>query len=47
MKKVIFIDGLNMFIRSYIVNPTLDRNGNPIGGCIGVLKISSEGVQKI
>ena len=38
MKKVIFIDGLNMFIRSYIVNPTLDRNGNPIGGCIGFLK---------
>jgi len=38
MKKVIFIDGLNMFIRSYIVNPTLDRVGNPIGGCIGFLK---------
>jgi DNA polymerase I len=38
MKKVLFIDGLNMFIRSYIVNPTLDRHGNPIGGCIGFLK---------
>jgi DNA polymerase-1 len=38
MKKVLFIDGLNMFIRSYIVNPTLDRDGNPIGGCIGFLK---------
>ena len=38
MKKVIFIDGLNMFIRSYIVNPTLDRDGNPIGGCVGFLK---------
>lgn len=36
--KVLFIDGLNMFIRSYIVNPTLDRHGNPIGGCIGFLK---------
>ena len=36
--KVLFIDGLNMFIRSYIVNPTLDRGGNPIGGCIGFLK---------
>ena len=32
------IDGLNMFIRSYIVNPTLDKHGNPIGGCIGFLK---------
>jgi DNA polymerase-1 len=38
MKKVLLIDGLNMFIRSYIVNPTLDRHGNPIGGCIGFLK---------
>ena len=27
-----------MFIRSYIVNPTLDRDGNPIGGCVGFLK---------
>tara|TARA_B100001094_G_C18127319_1_gene770227 strand:- start:48 stop:1001 length:954 start_codon:yes stop_codon:yes gene_type:complete len=36
--KVLFIDGLNMFIRSYIVNPTLNRDGNPIGGCIGFLK---------
>tara|TARA_Y100001937_G_scaffold125872_1_gene193687 strand:+ start:2947 stop:3897 length:951 start_codon:yes stop_codon:yes gene_type:complete len=38
MNKVMFIDGLNMFIRSYIVNPTLDKHGNPIGGCIGFLK---------
>ena len=38
MSKVMFIDGLNMFIRSYIVNPTLDKDGNPIGGCIGFLK---------
>ena len=38
MKTVMLIDGLNMFIRSYIVNPTLDKHGNPIGGCIGFLK---------
>jgi len=38
MSKVMFIHGLNMFIRSYIVNPTLDKHGNPIGGCIGFLK---------
>ena len=38
MSRVLLIDGLNMFIRSYIVNPTLDRHGNPIGGCIGFLK---------
>ena len=38
MSKVLIIDGLNMFIRSYIVNPQLDKHGNPIGGCIGFLK---------
>jgi len=38
MSNVILIDGLNMFLRSYIVNPTLDVHGNPIGGCIGFLK---------
>jgi len=38
MSKVMFIDGLNMFIRSYIVNPTLDKEGRPIGGCIGFMK---------
>jgi len=38
MSKVMIIDGLNMFIRSYIVNPQMDKHGNPIGGCIGFLK---------
>ena len=38
MSTVMMIDGLNMFIRSYIVNPTMDKHGNPIGGCIGFLK---------
>ena len=38
MSKVLIIDALNMFIRNYVVNPTLDRHGNPIGGCIGFLK---------
>ena len=35
---IMLIDGLNMFIRSYIVNPTIDSKGNPIGGCMGFLK---------
>ena len=38
MSKVIIIDAMNMFIRNYVVNPTLDRHGNPIGGCAGFLK---------
>ena len=38
MKKVILIDALNLFIRNYVVNPTLDPKGIPIGGCIGFFK---------
>jgi DNA polymerase-1 len=38
MKEVIFIDGLNTFIRSYVVLPALDPKGRPIGGCMGFLK---------
>ena len=38
MKKVILVDALNLFIRNYVVNPTLDGKGNPIGGCVGFMK---------
>ena len=38
MKKLLIIDGLNMFLRSYVVNPTLAPSGEPIGGCIGFIK---------
>lgn len=35
---IMLIDGLNMFIRNYIVNPTIDSKGRPLGGCMGFLK---------
>ena len=38
MKRLLIIDGLNMFLRSYIINPTMDPKGIAIGGCIGFLK---------
>ena len=38
MKKLVIIDGLNMFLRSYIINPTIDPKGNMIGGAVGFLK---------
>ena len=38
MKKLLIIDGLNMFLRSYVVNPTLAPDGHPIGGTIGFIK---------
>jgi len=43
MKRVLIIDALNMFLRAYIVDPSLSTNGEPIGGFKGPLKI----VQKL
>lgn len=36
--RVLFIDGLNTFIRNWCAIPTLDDNGNHIGGLTGFLK---------
>ena len=38
-KRVIVIDALNMFLRAYIVDPSLSTNGDPIGGIKGSFKI--------
>jgi len=38
MKKVMIIDGLNMFLRSYIIIPSMDPRGNPNGGTWGFMK---------
>ena len=37
-ERVMIIDGLNMFLRSYIVVPQLSKDGEPIGGTTGFLK---------
>ena len=39
MKRVLLIDSLNMFIRAYIMDPSLTMGGNPCGGIKGTLKI--------
>ena len=36
-KRVMIIDGLNTYLRNYIVNPSLSTNGEPIGGLKGFL----------
>lgn len=36
--KVLLVDGLNTFIRAWTVNPTMDDNGDHIGGITGFLK---------
>lgn len=38
-KRVLLIDSLNMFIRAYIMDPSLTMGGNPCGGIKGTLKI--------
>ena len=37
-ERIMIIDGLNMFLRSYIVVPQLSKEGHPIGGTTGFLK---------
>ena len=39
MKRVLIIDALNMYLRAYIVDPSISTNGQPIGGLKGSLKI--------
>ena len=38
MKRVMIIDCMNIYLRSYIVDPSLSQNGVPIGGFKGFLK---------
>ena len=38
MSRVMVIDALNQFLRNYIVDPSLSKNGQPIGGAKGFLK---------
>ena len=37
-ERVIIIDGLNMFLRNYIVVPQISKEGHPIGGTTGFMK---------
>jgi len=37
-KRLLIIDQLNLFFRSYIVDPSISTNGQPIGGLKGVIK---------
>lgn len=35
---VLIVDGSNLFIRSWAAYPTMNKNGEPMGGCIGFMK---------
>jgi len=36
-KRLLIVDGLNIYMRSYNANPSISTNGEPIGGCKGFL----------
>jgi len=37
MPRLLVIDALNLFIRNWVINPSMSTNGNPIGGTVGFL----------
>lgn len=45
--KILIIDGLNMFIRCFVVVPTMDTNGDPIGGIVGFLKSMKAQIREV
>ena len=46
MKRLLIIDGQNMFIRNYVMSPQLDINGNPIGGLTGFMRALQKEVRR-
>ena len=45
--RVLIVDALNMFYRSYIVDPSLSAKGDPIGGTKGFLKSLQKNIREI
>ena len=37
MPRLLVVDALNLFIRNWVINPSMSTNGNPIGGTVGFL----------
>lgn len=37
-QKILIVDGLNTFIRNWAVNPTMNTNGDHVGGTVGFLR---------
>jgi len=46
LKRLLIIDGQNMFIRNYVMSPQLDINGNPIGGLTGFMRSLQKEVRR-
>ena len=46
MKRLLIIDGMNLFIRNYVMSPQLDANGKPIGGLTGFMRSLQKEVRR-
>jgi len=44
--KILIIDGLNLFFRAYLMDPSLGPNGDPVGGIKGTFKILQKMVRE-
>lgn len=45
-KSILIFDAYNNFIRAYVANPSINTNGEPIGGIVGFLKIIQKYVKQ-
>lgn len=45
--RIMIVDALNMFIRAYIVNPSVSTNGNPIGAVVGFLGMLKKQINEV
>lgn len=43
---VLIVDALNTFLRSFVVNPSLNEDGNHVGGVVGFLKSVGAAIKK-
>jgi 5'-3' exonuclease len=46
-KRVLLIDSLNLYLRAYIMDPSLTMQGEPCGGIKGSLKILQKLVRRL
>ena len=47
MKRLLIFDYNNIFVRSYIVDPTLSALGVPVGGVVGALKTTQKIIREV
>ena len=45
--RVLIVDGLNLYLRTFAVNGTLNDNGVPVGGLVGFLKSLAYSIREV